>query len=134
MTEAAKAVGVTRKTLYSHIDKGFISVTRKQGKRYIHVAELERHYGSVSLPALQGNKPIQQQSKQNGSEQIEALTALVQELQQETRQLRADVLESQKVAQEALQALSEGILRIEDKRAEKEASTTNKSWWRKLWD
>lgn len=49
LTQAADAVGITRKTLYSHIDKGLVSVTRQQGKRYVDVSELIRHYGSVSL-------------------------------------------------------------------------------------
>ena len=50
LTQAADAVGITRKTLYSHIDKGLVSVTRQQGKRYVDVSELIRYYGSVSLP------------------------------------------------------------------------------------
>ena len=43
LTQAADAVGITRKTLYSHIDKGLVSVTRQQGKRYVDVSELIRH-------------------------------------------------------------------------------------------
>lgn len=139
LSDAAKAVGVSRKTLYAHIDKGLVSVTRKQGKRYIHVAELERHYGSVTLKTLPGNKSIQEQNTQAG-DQIAALTAAVLELQKETRQLRAEVLEARKAAENAAQRASEGVRLIEDKSQQgqqepaKGVSTASRSWWRKLWD
>lgn len=63
LTQAAEAVGVTRKTLYSHIDKGLVSVTRQQGKRYVDVSELIRHYGSVSLPEEKVNAVTRSQTK-----------------------------------------------------------------------
>lgn len=131
LSDAAKAAGVSRKTLYAHIDKGLVSVTRKQGKRFIHVAELERHYGSVTLKTLPGNKPTQQQSKQSAgqSDQIAELTAAIQSLQRETESLRAEVREYQKAAQEQAERVA-GLL--EDKTA-KEVSAS-RSWWRKLWD
>ncbi len=65
LTQAAEAVGITRKTLYSHIDKGFVSVTRQQGKRYVDVSELIRHYGSVSLPEEKVNTVTRSQTKHN---------------------------------------------------------------------
>lgn len=142
LSDAARAAGVSRKTLYAHIDKGLVSVTRKQGKRYIHIAELERHYGSVTLNALQGNKSIHKQDAQ-AADQIAALTAAVLGLQQETRQLRAEVLEARKAAENAAQGVTEGMRLIEDKsrqaqQAQEESakgvSTASRSWWRKLWD
>ncbi|ENM8060700.1 TPA: helix-turn-helix domain-containing protein [Klebsiella pneumoniae] len=66
LTQAAEAVGITRKTLYSHIDKGLVSVTRQQGKRYIDVSELIRHYGSVSLPEEEVNTVTRSQDKHDG--------------------------------------------------------------------
>lgn len=63
LTQAADAVGITRKTLYSHIDKGLVSVTRQQGKRYVDVSELIRHYGSVSLPEEKINAVTRSQTK-----------------------------------------------------------------------
>lgn len=63
LTQAADAVGITRKTLYSHIDKGLVSVTRQQGKRYVDVSELIRHYGSVSLPEEKINAVTRLQTK-----------------------------------------------------------------------
>ncbi|HID7392887.1 TPA: hypothetical protein ACXHUI_005713 [Klebsiella pneumoniae] len=66
LTQAAEAAGITRKTLYSHIDKGLVSVTRQQGKRYIDVSELIRHYGSVSLPEEEVNTVTRSQDKHDG--------------------------------------------------------------------
>jgi uncharacterized protein (DUF2252 family) len=63
LTQAAEAVGITRKTLYSHIDKGLVSVTRQHGKRYVDVSELIRHYGSVSLPEEKVNVVTRSQTK-----------------------------------------------------------------------
>lgn len=76
LTQAAEAVGVTRKTLYSHIDKGLVSVTRQQGKRYVDVSELIRHYGSVSLPEEKVNAVTRSQTKRDD----DAISAMQREL------------------------------------------------------
>ncbi|EOM1407536.1 hypothetical protein VOF77_23555 [Leclercia adecarboxylata] len=76
LTQAADAVGITRKTLYSHIDKGLVSVTRQQGKRYVDVSELIRHYGSVSLPEEKVNTVTRSQNKHND----DAILAMQREL------------------------------------------------------
>jgi TolA-binding protein len=76
LTQAAEAVGITRKTLYSHIDKGLVSVTRQQGKRYVDVSELIRHYGSVSLPEEKVNTVTRSQTKHDD----DAISAMQREL------------------------------------------------------
>ena len=76
LTQAAEAVGITRKTLYSHIDKGLVSVTRQQGKRYVDVSELIRHYGSVSLPEEKLNAVTRSQTKHDE----DAISAMQREL------------------------------------------------------
>lgn len=76
LTQAADAVGITRKTLYSHIEKGLVSVTRQQGKRYIDVSELIRHYGSVSLPEEKVNGVTRSQTKHDD----DAISAMQREL------------------------------------------------------
>ena len=49
--QAAKAVGVARSTLYRDIQEGKVSVGKDgRGKPYVDVSELERAYGSVTLP------------------------------------------------------------------------------------
>lgn len=76
LTQAADAVGITRKTLYSHIDKGLVSVTRQQGKRYVDVSELIRHYGSVSLQEEKVNTVTRSQTKHDD----DAISAMQREL------------------------------------------------------
>lgn len=76
LTQAAEAVGITRKTLYSHIDKGLVSVTRQQGKRYVDVSELIRHYGSVSLSQEKVNAVTRSQTKHDD----DAILAMQREL------------------------------------------------------
>ncbi|MBS2827189.1 helix-turn-helix domain-containing protein [Klebsiella pneumoniae] len=76
LTQAAEAVGITRKTLYSHIDKGLVSVIRQQGKRYVDVSELIRHYGSVSLPEEKVNTITRSQTKHDD----DAISAMQREL------------------------------------------------------
>jgi len=76
LTQAADAVGITRKTLYSHIDKGLVSVTRQQGKRYVDVSELIRYYGSVSLPQEKVNTVTRSQTKHDD----DAISAMQREL------------------------------------------------------
>ena len=49
--QAAKAVGVARSTLCRDIQEGKVSVGKDgRGKPYVDVSELERAYGSVTLP------------------------------------------------------------------------------------
>lgn len=79
LTQAAKAAGITRKTLYLHIEKGLVSVTRHHGKRFVDVSELIRHYGSVSLPVVKVNDVTQSQSMQD-SDAISVLNEQIKEL------------------------------------------------------
>lgn len=79
LTQAADAVGVTRKTLYAHINKGLVSITRQQGKRYVDVSELIRHYGSVSLPEEKVNAVTRSQNK-HGDDAISAMHRELAEL------------------------------------------------------
>lgn len=51
LTQAAKAAGVTRRTLYNHINQGKVTTSRdEKNNPVIDVSELIRVYGNVSLP------------------------------------------------------------------------------------
>ena len=47
MTQAAKAAGITRKTLYTHIASGKVSTVDVSGIRGIDVSEIHRVYGDI---------------------------------------------------------------------------------------
>lgn len=126
LSQASEAAGVTRKTLYSHIDKGLISVTSKNGKRFIDVSELIRHYGNVSLPVSKVNEVTQSQSKQSGDvylaiqdmqKQIESLRTLVAEQSESMTLLLEDKI--------ARKSLEEELVNL--KKNNEEIGTENQS-------
>ena len=136
LTQAADAVGITRKTLYSHIDKGLVSVTRQQGKRYVDVSELIRHYGSVSLPEEKINAVKRSQTK-HGDDAILAMQRELAELRklierqqllledkQEADRLREQVTGLQNERDAAAQELKKVKAELEAKR--------NNGFWKRL--
>ncbi|MEB6225591.1 MULTISPECIES: helix-turn-helix domain-containing protein [Enterobacterales] len=138
LTQAADAVGITRKTLYSHIDKGLVSVTRQQGKRYVDVSELIRHYGSVSLPEEKVNTVTRSQNKHNDDailamqRELVELRKLIEKQQllledkQETDSLREQVTGLQNERDEAVKELEN---------VKKELGVERqKGFWRKLFN
>lgn len=136
LTQAAEAVGITRKTLYSHIDKGLVSVTRQQGKRYVDVSELIRYYGSVSLPEEKVNAVTRSQGKHDGDtilamqRELVELRKLIEKQQllledkQEADRLREQVTGLQNERDAAAQELEKVYAELE---AEK-----NKGFFRRL--
>ena len=136
LTQAAEAVGITRKTLYSHIDKGLVSVTRQQGKRYVDVSELIRHYGSLSLPEEKVNSVTRSQGKHDGDtilamqRELVELRKLIEKQQllledkQEADRLREQVTGLQNERDAAAQELEKVYAELE---AEK-----NKGFFRRL--
>ncbi|HBU9408653.1 TPA: helix-turn-helix domain-containing protein [Klebsiella pneumoniae] len=136
LTQAAEAVGITRKTLYSHIDKGLVSVARQQGKRYVDVSELIRHYGSVSLPEEKVNAVTRSQGKHDGDtilamqRELVELRKLIEKQQllledkQEADRLREQVTGLQNERDAAAQELEKVYAELE---AEK-----NKGFFRRL--
>lgn len=113
LTQAAEAVGVTRKTLYSHIDKGLVSVTRSQGKRYVDVSELLRHYGDVSLPKDKVSDVTRSQDKQD----IDT-SPILKAMQKELAELRMLVEGQQQLLLEDKQARDQQSLQQSTERQE----------------
>lgn len=136
LTQAAEAVGITRKTLYSHIDKGFVSVTRQQGKRYVDVSELIRHYGSVSLPEEKINAVTRSQTKHDDDailamqRELVELRKLIEKQQllledkQEADRLREQMTGLQNERDAAAQALEKVKLELETER--------KKGFWKRM--
>ncbi|WP_323117032.1 hypothetical protein, partial [Klebsiella quasivariicola] len=127
---------ITRKTLYSHIDKGFVSVTRQQGKRYVDVSELIRHYGSVSLPEEKINAVTRSQTKRDDDtilamqRELVELRKLIEKQQllledkQEADRLREQVTGLQNERDAAAQELKKVKAELEAKR--------NNGFWKRL--
>lgn len=136
LTQAADAVGITRKTLYSHIDKGLVSVTRQQGKRYVDVSELIRYYGSVSLPEEKINTVTRSQTKHDDDtilamqRELVELRKLIEKQQllledkQEADRLREQVTGLQNERDAAAQELEKVKVEL--------AATRNNGFWKRL--
>ncbi|EPX3101036.1 hypothetical protein ACWYZ5_005387 [Klebsiella pneumoniae] len=136
LTQAADAVGITRKTLYSHIDKGLVSVTRQQGKRYVDVSELIRHYGSVSLSEEKINAVTRSQTKHDN----DTILAMQRELVELRRLIeKQQLLLEDKQAADRLREQVTGLQNerdaaaqeLEKVRAELEAER-GKGFWKRL--
>lgn len=136
LTQAADAVGITRKTLYSHIDKGLVSVTRQQGKRYVDVSELIRHYGSVSLPQEKVNAVTRSQTKHDDDAILAMQRELVElrKLIEGQQLLLEDKQEADKLREQVTGLQNErdaAALELENVKKELEAER-KKSLWRRL--
>ncbi|MDU7867104.1 MAG: hypothetical protein E7J78_08135, partial [Pantoea sp.] len=97
----------------SHIDKGLVSVTRSQGKRYVDVSELLRHYGDVSLPKDKVSDVTRSQDKQD----IDTSQTL-KAMQKELAELRMLVEGQQQLLLEDKQARDQQIQQQSTERQE----------------
>ncbi|HBQ6778817.1 TPA: helix-turn-helix domain-containing protein [Klebsiella pneumoniae] len=136
LTQAAEAVGITRKTLYSHIDKGLVSVTRQQGKRYIDVSELIRHYGSVSFPEGKVNAVTRSQNKHDDDTILAMQRELVElrKLIEKQQLLLEDKQEADRLREQVVGLQNERdatAQKLEKVKAELEA-TRNNGFWKRL--
>lgn len=119
LTQAAEAVGVTRKTLYKHLNDGKLSATRDStGKRSVDVSELIRVYGKVKLPESPVNAGKQVSSKR--AEASEETMQALQGMRIELEKLR-DLVQAQAEAQTQTQQL---LLEDSKRREEREAEFT----------
>ncbi|MCW1877840.1 hypothetical protein OMR58_25725 [Erwinia sp. INIA-01] len=112
LTRAAAAAGITRRTLYNHINQGKVTASRdKKNNPVVDVSELIRVYGNVSLPVKKIPAISQREnSHQNFShEQIESLQREMKELRQtvtlmiEDRQAREEERRDHEKQNQALQ-------------------------------
>ena len=136
LTQAAEAVGITRKTLYSHIDKGLVSVTRQQGKRYVDVSELIRHYGSVSLPEGKVNAGTRSQNKHDDDTILAMQRELVElrKLIEKQQLLLEDKQEADRLREQVVGLQNERdatAQELEKVKSELEA-TRNNGFWKRL--
>jgi len=118
LSQAAEAVGITRRTLYNHIAQGKVTVSRDvKNARVIDVSELIRAYGSVNLPGKEVNTDSHRKNTQSDfpTEDLKAMRAelaelreliqnqqqlLLEDKQQREQKNEAEELERQRLQQE----------------------------------
>ena len=104
LTQAAKAAGVARSTLYRAIRKGRISVvSQPNGNKGIDIAELMRVFGPLQDAADQA-----QQS--NAQQNVALLRARIDALERENTLLRDEVQASRERESKLLDVVSRGLL------------------------
>lgn len=85
LTQAAKAAGVTRRTLYNHINQGKVTASRdEKNNPVIDVSELIRAYGNVNLPVKKIPTISQRENIQKNftSDALETVRAELADLRQ----------------------------------------------------
>lgn len=118
LSQAAEAVGITRRTLYNHIAQGKVTVSRDgKNARVIDVSELIRVYGSVNLPGKEVNTDSHRKNTQSNfpTEDLKGMRAelaelreliqnqqqlLLEDKQQREQKTEAEELERQRLQQE----------------------------------
>ena len=104
LTQAAKAAGVARSTLYRAIRKGRISVvSQPNGSKGIDTVELMRVFGPLQDAAEQA-----QQS--NAQQDVALLRARIDALERENTLLRDEVQTSRARENKLLDVVSRGLL------------------------
>ena len=95
LSDSAKVVGISRKTLYEHINNGKVSVTKQGGKRCITVSELIRAYETVNLKKLQPlNTKLQgEKTFPRTRSDTESILMRLQEIAEDNGRLREEVRE-----------------------------------------
>ncbi len=95
LTQAAKAAGIARGTLYKHIQEGKISCQLDdKGKRVIDTSELMRVYGEINQPETaherSEDRPIEQKETQEETEVVEVLRERIGDLEKQVEDMRQD--------------------------------------------
>ena len=107
LTQAAKAAGIARGTLYKHIQEGKISCQLDdKGKRIIDTSELMRVYGEIKQPETtherSAERPIEHKETQEETGVAQVLRERIGDLEKQVEDLRKDKEESRKREAELL--------------------------------
>ncbi len=107
LTQAAKAAGIARGTLYKHIDEGKISCQLDdKGKRVIDTSELMRVYGEIKQPETiqerSEERPTEHKEAQAEADVVQVLRERIGDLEKHVEDLRQDKEASRKREAELL--------------------------------
>lgn len=134
LTQAAKAAGVTRRTLYNHINQGKVTASRdKKNNPVIDISELVRVYGNISLPVKKVPSILHSKNIQDNftPEVLNSLVKEVKELKQAFTLMLEDkaMREAERVkAEEEHQKLQQEITRLNDELKQEKS----KGFWQRF--
>ena len=129
ISEAIRMSGVGRTTFYSkYINKGVVSVSEHNGKKYIETSELLRVFGELSPTTQTGNI---EQTGSNSLVQAEQIRVLKEQL----KELKHETAEREKFYQEQItryQLQVSNLLEAPTKQNSSSRPNPFVRWWRGL--
>jgi hypothetical protein len=134
LSQAAKAVGITRRTLYNHVRSGKVTISRDmKNNPSVDVSELIRVYGNVRLPEKQIPTIIHRENthKNFSSEQLDIVKKELADLKQAVTLMLEDKTTREKERQhyeEQQQTLQDEVNQLR-KALEQERE---KSFWKRI--
>lgn len=134
LSQAAKAVGITRRTLYNHVRSGKVTISRDvKNNPSVDVSELIRVYGNVQLPEKQIPTIIHRENthKNFSSEQLDIVKKELADLKQAVTLMLEDKTTREKERQhyqEQQQKLQDEVNQLR-KALEQERE---KSFWKRI--
>lgn len=120
LSQAAKAVGITRRTLYNHVKQGKVTVSRNEKSNpTVDVSELIRVYGNVKLPEKEIPTISQRENthKNFPHDQLQAMQKELEDLKQAVTLMLEDKTEREderRRQDEERQALLEEVRRLNE--------------------
>jgi predicted site-specific integrase-resolvase len=107
ITQSAKAVGVSRKTIQRHLKEGKVSFeVDAQGKKWIDPSELIRVYGEIKAPdtpdIARQDEPKLQHDAGSDAQVTEVLQQRIEDLEGQVEDLRQDKEASRKREEDLL--------------------------------
>mgnify|MGYP000875857937 CR=1 FL=1 len=134
LTQAAKAAGVTRRTLYNHINQGKVTASRdEKNNPVIDVSELIRVYGNVNLPVKKIPTGLHRVNthKNFTPDALEMIRTELSDLKQAVTLMLEDKVareEERRIGEEERRHLQEKVKRLEEEiKREK-----NRGFWSRL--
>ena len=104
VSQAAKAAGISRSSIYAHIKKGRLTATKgEDGRVYIDVAELQRVYSNLKIEGVSGGVQSVQLDASGGVHGVHASGVELETLRVENRLLREQLRKAEEREQEARQ-------------------------------
>lgn len=138
LSQAAGAVGITRRTLYNHIEQGRVTVSRgEKNTRVIDVSELIRVYGTVNLPEKQVHTDLQRKNAQSDfpNEALSAMRKELAELRELIQSQQQLLLEDKQQREQKVEAEEQERQRLQqevtDLKQQLDAER-NKGFWKRL--
>jgi soluble cytochrome b562 len=134
LSQAAKAVGITRRTLYNHVRSGKVTISRDvKNNPSVDVSELIRVYGNVKLPEKQIPTITHRENthKNFSSEQLDIMKKELADLKQAVTLMLEDKTTREKERQhyqEQQQTLQDEVNQLR-KALEQER---DKSFWKRI--